>query len=89
MLYGGNLALDNEISNGEWVTFFAFLTLLIPPAEALGRPRPKPRSPRVREILEAKPTILDQPTRRRGRRTSSAVLRDVGLAYPGAAPHHN
>ena len=91
MLYGGNLALDNEISNGEWVTFFAFLTLLIPPAEALGTWLTSAQTAlatldRVREILEAKPTILDRPDAPALGDDDSAVLRDVGFAYPGAAP---
>ena len=91
MLYGGNLALDNEISNGEWVTFFAFLTLLIPPAEALGTWLTSSQTAlatldRVREILEAKPTILDRPDAAALGDGDSAVLRGVGFAYPGAAP---
>jgi ATP-binding cassette, subfamily B, bacterial len=92
MLYGGNLALDvGGISDGTWVTFFAFLLLLIPPAEALGAWLTSAQTAlatmdRVREILEAEPAISDRsdapslPDRR------SLAMHDVGFAYPGAAP---
>jgi ATP-binding cassette subfamily B protein len=92
MLYGGNLALDEGgISDGTWVTFFAFLMLLIPPAEALGAWLTSGQTAmatldRVREILEAEPTIQDRPDPPALPDRSSVALRNVGFAYPGAAP---
>ena len=92
LLYGGNLALsDNGISNGEWVTFFAFLMLLIPPAEALGGWLTSAQTAlatmdRVRQILEVEPTILDRPDAVALGHGDATALRDVGFAYLGAAP---
>jgi ATP-binding cassette subfamily B protein len=91
MLYGGNLALEGGISDGTWVTFFAFLMLLIPPAEALGTWLTSAQTAmatldRVREILEPEPTIRDRPDSPALPERGSVALRDVGFAYPGAAP---
>jgi ATP-binding cassette subfamily B protein len=92
MLYGGNLALDADgISDGTWVTFFAFLLLLIPPAEALGTWLTSAQTAlatmdRVREILEAEPAIRDRPDAPSLPDQRSLALHDVGFAYPGAAP---
>jgi ATP-binding cassette, subfamily B, bacterial len=92
MLYGGNLALDdNGISDGTWVTFFAFLLLLIPPAEALGTWLTSAQTAmatldRAREILQEQPAIGDRPDPAALPDRTSVALHDVDFAYPGTAP---
>ncbi|MGI8757961.1 MAG: ABC transporter ATP-binding protein [Acidimicrobiales bacterium] len=91
LLYGGVLAIDNQVSVGDLVLFSSYVVMLQAPFRSLGfllmmGQRAAASAQRIYEVLDTPPEIIDAPGAvalddPRG----DVELRDVHFAYPGRA----
>jgi len=92
LIYGGLLTIDGEMTLGEFVAFYLYLTLLMAPFRSLGMlvgqaQRAIAGGHRIFEILDAEPDIVDAPGARALPDGGGAIrLEGVSFAYGPDAP---
>lgn len=93
LAYGGVLAIDGELTLGEFVQFYLYLTMLMAPFRSLGMlvgnaQRAVAGGTRIFEVLDAVPDVAEAPGARPLPPGDGAVrLEGVSLAYAPGGPN--
>jgi ATP-binding cassette subfamily B multidrug efflux pump len=94
LIHGTSMVRAGRLNVGELVAFLAYVESLKWPTMGLGYimavlQRGRASFVRIREILEAKPDIVDSPSPREPAQRGELVARDLSYAYPTRAVLHD